>query len=208
MRMITKLALIAVSSLAFFGPASAAIITFDGLPAGTNFAPPYSEAGFVVSLTRGGLLQSFSSGGPAPSLEINLGSGAFGTVQVVRSGGGTFSLNSFDLLFGTTFPSGRATPTPFGYTIKGFLGIGTVFNESGTLGNGTVFGPSGDIDRLTFDIFLPVTSGFIYLDNIDLTPTIVATSGVPEPATWAVMLMGFGLIGATLRRTRRPAIQD
>ena len=204
MRMITKFALVAVSGIAFFGPASAAIITFDGLPAGTTFAPPYSEAGFVVTLARGGLQQSFSSGGPAPSLKIDLASGAFGTVQVVRSGGGTFSLNSFDLLFGTTFPSGRATPTPFDYTIKGFLGIGTVFNETGALGNGTVIGPRGDIDRITFDIFLPLSSGFIFLDNINLSPTV---AGVPEPTTWAVMLMGFGLIGATLRRARRPAIR-
>ncbi|QDZ08977.1 PEP-CTERM sorting domain-containing protein [Sphingomonas panacisoli] len=27
-----------------------------------------------------------------------------------------------------------------------------------------------------------------------------AVSGVPEPATWAMMIMGFGLIGAAMRR--------
>jgi hypothetical protein len=30
-------------------------------------------------------------------------------------------------------------------------------------------------------------------------------SAVPEPATWAAMLLGFGAIGAGLRRSRRHA---
>ena len=29
-----------------------------------------------------------------------------------------------------------------------------------------------------------------------------ATAGVPEPATWALMILGFGAMGATMRRTR------
>ena len=34
---------------------------------------------------------------------------------------------------------------------------------------------------------------------------ITVTSAVPEPATWAMMLVGFGLAGASLRRrNRRP----
>ena len=28
------------------------------------------------------------------------------------------------------------------------------------------------------------------------------TAGVPEPATWAMMMMGFGLMGYSLRRRR------
>jgi hypothetical protein len=30
-------------------------------------------------------------------------------------------------------------------------------------------------------------------------------SAVPEPATWAMMLVGFGAIGAAARSRRRPA---
>jgi hypothetical protein len=33
--------------------------------------------------------------------------------------------------------------------------------------------------------------------------SVGATSGVPEPAAWAMMIGGFGLAGATLRRRRR-----
>ncbi|MEO7411612.1 MAG: FxDxF family PEP-CTERM protein [Sphingomicrobium sp.] len=35
----------------------------------------------------------------------------------------------------------------------------------------------------------------------------VAQSAVPEPATWAMMLMGFGGIGVAMRRRRRTGVQ-
>ena len=34
----------------------------------------------------------------------------------------------------------------------------------------------------------------------------VTISAVPEPGTWALMLLGFGAIGLTLRSRRRPAL--
>lgn len=40
--------------------------------------------------------------------------------------------------------------------------------------------------------------------TIIFTP-VAATSGVPEPATWALMLLGFGALGCSLRR--RPGVQ-
>lgn len=42
-----------------------------------------------------------------------------------------------------------------------------------------------------------------------ITPPVVippTTSGVPEPGSWAMMLLGFVLIGSAVRRSRRPAI--
>ncbi len=34
-------------------------------------------------------------------------------------------------------------------------------------------------------------------------PVLTPTGGVPEPATWAMMILGLGGVGATLRRRRR-----
>jgi hypothetical protein len=36
----------------------------------------------------------------------------------------------------------------------------------------------------------------------DLTYTTGVTAGVPEPASWAMMILGFGAAGALLRRRR------
>lgn len=40
------------------------------------------------------------------------------------------------------------------------------------------------------------------LSNVVLTDTTPAPGGVPEPETWALMISGFGLAGAALRRRR------
>ncbi|WP_428333165.1 PEPxxWA-CTERM sorting domain-containing protein [Novosphingobium sp.] len=40
--------------------------------------------------------------------------------------------------------------------------------------------------------------------NVDFTS---ATAAVPEPATWAMMLVGFGMIGMTVRSRRRRNVQ-
>ncbi len=38
--------------------------------------------------------------------------------------------------------------------------------------------------------------------GVPLSPGSFPTGAVPEPATWAMMLAGFGLVGATVRRRR------
>ncbi len=45
-----------------------------------------------------------------------------------------------------------------------------------------------------------------YARNIDFLPSEASTA-MPEPGTWALMIVGFGLIGSTMRRRQklRPA---
>jgi hypothetical protein len=43
--------------------------------------------------------------------------------------------------------------------------------------------------------------------SLDLSPGIDFAAGVPEPATWATMLLGLGLVGGLARRRRAAALE-
>jgi hypothetical protein len=51
--------------------------------------------------------------------------------------------------------------------------------------------------------FSPGFDGQLLLDNVTLSDT----GGVPEPASWALMIAGFGLVGGALRRRRSGLLQ-
>ena len=64
----------------------------------------------------------------------------------------------------------------------------------------------------TIDLSHTAVIGFTLPDGVFLTDAFGNTfgappsnGGVPEPASWALMIAGFGLTGAMLRRRRRAA---
>ena len=77
--------------------------------------------------------------------------------------------------------------------------------DAGAVANGNQESPLTN-GRLTFG-----TGGGIYITSVDLTSTSAALeadnlgviAAVPEPATWGMMLLGFGVMGVSLRRRRR-----
>lgn len=96
--------------------------------------------------------------------------------------------------------------TGYDYSSATQLAIWTI--EYAGTGFSYVGGPSGLADALVTeaqDGTIPGDANWIALSSLDSQG--VATdqglgSGVPEPASWAMMLAGFGLAGATLRRRR------
>jgi hypothetical protein len=52
----------------------------------------------------------------------------------------------------------------------------------------------------------PVVTGVQFLFGTGPDTTVPGVPGVPEPATWAMLILGFGMIGAGLRLRRRPAL--
>lgn len=89
-------------------------------------------------------------------------------------------------------------PIDFGVTLFGIQIIGAHFgNVAGPAGNVSVFwvidfGAGGG--TLTLDDASGWSNAVLYTDP---------GSGVPEPGTWAMMLMGFGAAGYAMRRRRR-----
>lgn len=102
--------------------------------------------------------------------------------------------------------------------------LGSQFGVSSTSGNSTAFQTpvSGLIDGLSIgagdrfglrwallDIDGPgVTSDDgLAIDKFQLTATTAQAAAVPEPATWAMMIAGFGLVGSSMRRRRRTTLR-
>ena len=120
------------------------------------------------------------------------------TITLTKVGGGVFDFNSVDLtdIYDShDFPNGGdvlftffdgLNTTSQTVTLDSLPGLQTfTFNRTGLV-------------SLTFKA---VTTNEIQTDNFVLD-AVSATAGVPEPATWALMLGGFGLAGSALRRRR------
>ncbi len=50
-------------------------------------------------------------------------------------------------------------------------------------------------------------TGFEISSDVDFAFGDFYTAGVPEPATWAFMILGFGLVGAAMRRRQKAAVR-
>ena len=89
----------------------------------------------------------------------------------------------------------------FGTTLFGQTIIGAHF--------GNVAGPAGNVSVFWLFDFGTEGANFVALDDVQgFSNAVLYTTalGVPEPATWAMMLLGFGAAGYAMRRKRRPAL--
>ncbi len=187
------------------------VSTLSTIPSGTSFGVDFNPVP--------DRLRIISSGGQ--NLRANVTTGATLTdTAITRSGGGDITL------LGTAYTNsvaGRPAPSStriFGidsvtdslmtsdapnggvYRTVGSLGVGLTssnmigFDISGTTGLGYL-----NIDSAFYQINLR-TGATRFIDTIGAGPLIgfTATSAVPEPATWGMMIFGFGIVGMSLRR--------
>jgi hypothetical protein len=96
--------------------------------------------------------------------------------------------------------NGPLNPVGFSTVLNGLTFIGIHFGR----GNGPVDTPGGVTAFYRFDAGVNARNFQINhgsVSGVSLYSTGLPPVGVvPEPATWAMMILGFGLIGGTLRR--------
>lgn len=57
--------------------------------------------------------------------------------------------------------------------------------------------------------YINLNNGFVGARNLRwIGPEINPVSAVPEPASWLILVLGFGLVGATARRSRSPHLSN
>ena len=186
-----KLALkagIAALALCAAAPASAALTLIPGFPCSTTTTDPDAVA--CAGAYAGNLNDAADIADLNAALDALVG-GNFDPNLVWSQ-----SIDDTKAFFDETGGVLSFDNTLFGVNILSIHFGGAGFYPPGT-GGGTIlymfdFGTAG-ADSITLN-----QSGF--------SNSILIPGGVPEPATWAMMLMGFGAVGYAMRRRRKSLI--
>ena len=176
----------AATLLAFVAtPATAAVLAFNGTATAT--AAPFTDASCAPLAFRG-----LGAGSGTSNL------GSFDYSQNVCTAGGGPVIGTFKLDFGSSSLTGLLDGVSvlrapgfadqfFTYVLTG--GTGRFAGATGSFTNiGTVDNRGGPPSRLALN----------FTGSID-------APAVPEPASWAMMIAGFGLVGALARQRRESA---
>jgi hypothetical protein len=207
-------AAVAMTSLSIGSSASAAVLTFDGAICGgatscsngETIDQSYGDSALIdVMYDRNqstAVLNNFLYWADAYSGLTNIGyadSGAIGSIFLRPLLGSLVTLNSFNLGAWPNFDR------PSQVTILD--GLGTTLFSSGPI---TVLGATPSLFSGSYASLNGIEIRFgpdafnVGIDNIDFT-VANGPAAVPEPASWALMIAGFGLVGSAMRR-RKPSV--
>jgi hypothetical protein len=198
------LAVCAAGVVAFAAPQAFAAVTvatldFDDLTTPSGGANPgYSAQGYAVTPTIENGLILFSSRDPnnADQGGATLTQGFFGMpIRITRLDGGLFDFMSMDLT--DYFNTARAINVAFSFTDADGAVSSQVFRTDAVKGLQT-FSPA--VKNLRSFAFV-AQGDFVQFDNVVLSSG--TANAVPEPAAWALMLLGFFGLGSALRNARR-----
>lgn len=178
----TKIAALAASlllSAIAATPASALVFTFNY--SGTNLANGAFTATGTLTTSDTTVTTAFGQAYQITGITgTRNGSAITGLIPAGTDFGGV-AIDNY-LLVGPT--GQRLTDAGFGFSVAG----------TGNLFNPYFFGG-------TYQEYVRTAAGADFQNTSAVTFTVTQVgAGVPEPATWAMMMLGFGAMGATLRR--------
>lgn len=173
----------------------------------SNFVAPLAGAGFNITATGNYL---FLADPTYTQYYYNWGTGDVlgGIYSNTITINFTTAVTAFALDLGTFYDDGlSSTPagapsTFYGLPLTIDTGQGAFNVATSTSRNMTFFGATSDtaFTSVTIKGAGSTPSSFTVLDNLRIGSAVI--SAVPEPATWATMLLGFGFVGGMLRATR------
>ncbi|QNP43594.1 PEP-CTERM sorting domain-containing protein [Sphingomonas daechungensis] len=201
------------AALAFGSNANASVVT---ITPGTGTGAPTGISGFNDFLTQlNGLgLTSITTTGATITLDENsiltfefLGSES-GFSDNITAGSVNFTENSWftawtSVLLGSDlFTAG---------SLAGLINFSSVGGANATVGDDgfgifltdqQLAGYTGNVFYIGYDDQITNVDD----NHDDMIIRVTVSPAVPEPATWAMMLLGFGAAGFVLRRRRRPVL--
>jgi hypothetical protein len=160
----------------FTGDGSLVTGSLSGVYAAPAIGPGMSDP-FQYLAIETGQSETFTPTAPIGDLVVYLGSlDSYNSISVAFSGGGTATYTGADIA-----------------------------SMSGAVDNGDQTSASSN-GLLTIYFSSPVSSVTFGSSSNAFEIAAVATSAVPEPAAWSMMLIGLGAMGAVLRRRRAPGL--
>lgn len=188
--------------------AVAATITFEGAPSITTLEGAYVEAGFRYETVDGGLYVN-DRGNPGNSMD-GLSFVGGGMLAISALDGALFTFIGLDYAAYSTTDEGLQT-----LLVRGARDGAVVASQEFVLANDDN-GDFGAYDNWTTEV--ADSFGGVNLDQLLITlngssypgfqsyqaidNVVLSGSAVPEPASWAMIILGCGLAGAELRRRR------
>lgn len=152
-------------------------------------AATMSFAALATPASATPLLFDFSSlVGPSSDFSFIIDS----SPAVTNASGDGFDVEDVDLTFGASHYDQTITF----YTTSDFGGL---FSS----GFFDLYGPQVFTDPTSAPAFAPGTFELANAAGAEAGTLTISTAAVPEPATWAMMILGFGAVGIAMRRSKK-----